>query len=190
MNERDGPSMEQYIETRLNLLTEAMKELDRALRERVDGLSSSIDQRFEHTDRMSLVVQEGAKRAIDKAEGAQHAHNVAANEWRNTLNDFKNTLVARGEFDRLERDFSAYRLEMSRLFAAEAGSKQAVKETKEDSKSMWALVVSVATAAFIIFSSVSNVVRAPTAPATATSEAVTALSHRLDEIISKLPAQH
>jgi len=183
----DGPSMEQYVETRLNLLTEAIKEMDRVMRERIDRLATGIDQRFQHTDKMSLVVQDGAMRAIDKAENAQQAHNVASNEWRSTLNDFKNTLISRQEFDRLERDFSAYRLEMSRLFAADAGSKQAVKETKDDSKSLWALVVSIAAAGFLIFGTLTTAQRMPTATAAATSDAVTSLTRRVDELIAKLP---
>jgi hypothetical protein len=155
----DGPSMEQYIETRLNLLTVAIEKMDAALRERIagveavrDALKVSVDERFIHTDRLNEIVQESAKRAIDKAESAQHAHNVAANEWRSTLNDFKNTLVSRAEYDRLERDFSAYRLEMSRLLAANEGSKRGAKEFRDDSKSMWALVIAVGSAviAFVI----------------------------------------
>jgi hypothetical protein len=150
----DGPSLETYLETRLNLLNARVDEQSAAIRERVDGVEEAlaayqktIDGRFTHADQLNALVQESAKRAVDKAESAQHAHNIASNEWRGTLNDFKNTLVSKAEFEQLRTDFAAYRLEQSRLNSSAAGAKEATKETRDDNKSLWAMVIAVASIA-------------------------------------------
>lgn len=154
---QDGPSLQQYVETRFNLLIEAMGKMDQALRERIDAnsrlreaLEHSVAERFTHSQQTNALIAESSKRAIDKAEGAQHAHNIASNEWRSTLNDFKNTLVGKGEFEQLRSDFAAYRLEQSRLNSLQAGAQAAQKETKEDNKALWALVISIASAAVMV----------------------------------------
>lgn len=192
----DGPDLEQYIETRLVLLNQRIEEKDLAMRERIDAVSATlvalqntIDARFGHADQMNKLIQESARRAVDKSEEQQHAVNVAGNEWRATLNDFKGSSATKTELDQFRNDFAAYRLEQQAINSQLAGEKHGIKESKDDSKSMWALVVSVATSAFIILSSVTSITRQPTPTATATSEAVTVLTHRLDELVAKLPPQ-
>jgi len=150
----DGPSLEQYIETRLNLLNEVIVKVEASFDRRFGAMEEAntlvakgVDERFAHHQQLSQTLQQSAQLAIDKAERAQSAHNVAANEWRGTLNDFKSTLVSRAEFDRLSSDFAAYKLEAARLFSAAAGEKTGSRETKDDSKSMLAIVIAVATAA-------------------------------------------
>jgi hypothetical protein len=117
-----------------------------AMSDAIAKLEKNMNERFVHSTEMFSLAQEGAKRAVDKAEGAQHAHNVAANEWRSTLNDFKTTLVGRSEFDRFYSEFSAYRLEQSRQMSLSAGVKQEKAENREDWKSIVALIVAIASA--------------------------------------------
>ncbi len=152
MTERanDGPSLQQYVETRFNLLDVSVTKLEHSLAERFAAIEQAralalrfVEERFRHHEQLSTQAQENAKRAVDKAEAAQSAHNTAANEWRGTLNDFKATLVSREEFQRLDRDFSAYRLEVSRLIASQTGASSAVRETKDDSSRWIGLVVGV-----------------------------------------------
>lgn len=160
----DGPSTMEYFETRFTILSDAMIQRDEAIVERISAagdlremrddavaarfveLGKELDRRFQDAEKVQTLIQQAAARAIDKSEQAQHNHNVASNEWRNTLNDFKNSAVSRVEFDRMEKDFSAYRLEASRLFSIEAGSRQGAREIKDDGKAFWALVVAVASA--------------------------------------------
>lgn len=141
----------------MNLLNERIDEKDAAMRERIDAVEASLTAyqatmagRFEHAAQVNALVQDSAKRAIDKAESSQAAHNIAANEWRGTLNDFKGTLVSKTEFDQLRSDFAAYRLEQSRLNSLSAGAKEGAKETRDDSKSLWAMVIAVGSAAVTI----------------------------------------
>ena len=109
-----------------------------------------VDERLAHTERLFEITQENAKRAVDKAEAAQHAHNVAANEWRGTLNDFKTTLVGRAEYDQLRNDFAAYRLEAARLFAATAGEKAGTKGADESGKWWITTVIAVGSAVAVL----------------------------------------
>jgi hypothetical protein len=122
-----------------------------AMAESIEKLERNMDARFSHTEQMFELAQDSAKRAVDKAELAQGAHNVASNEWRATLNDFKVTLVGRAEFDRFYAEFSAYRLEQSRQMSLSAGAKQERTESKEDWKSLLALIIAIgaAVAAFL-----------------------------------------
>jgi hypothetical protein len=149
----DGPSTLTYLETRLNLLTVSMDKMETVMDRRFAAVEAStalaakgVDERFKHQEQLTTLGQETAKRAVDKAEAAQSAHNVAANEWRGTLNDFKSTLIGRPEFDKLSADFTAYRLEVARLLSVMAGEKAGTKDTRDDSRSTWALVIAVATA--------------------------------------------
>lgn len=129
---KDGPSLEQYIETRFNLLTTA-----------VDKMEAGLLVRIEHLHQLANQTQEASKRAIDKAEAAQAAHNIASNEWRGTLNDFKSTLVSKAEFDRFYQEFSAYRLETSRTSSLFQGEKSGVKESKDSNLAVIGLIVAI-----------------------------------------------
>lgn len=153
----NGPSTREYIEVRLNLLTVAIDKLEGAFEQRVTGMEKfrdaallNVEHRFKHLEQNITTGQETAKRAVDKAESAQSAHNVASNEWRGTLNDFKTTLIGRPEFDKLSADFTAYRLEVARLLSAQAGEKAGTKDVREDSRAMWALVIAAAVGALEI----------------------------------------
>lgn len=143
----DGPSMEQYVETRLNLLTVYIDRMEHTLLDRIEALDraslaryAGVRQEVEHARELLQLAQDNSKRAVDKSEATQAAHNVAANEWRGTLNDFKSTLINRSEFERLSNEFSAYRLEVSRLLAASSGEKSATREGKETSLTQLSLV--------------------------------------------------
>ena len=131
--EKDGPSMLHYVEQRFAGIDATQAQTSKA-----------IEAQFSRLEQLFTLGQDNAKRAVDKAEATQAAHNLAANEWRSTLNDFKSTLVNRSEFDRFYSEFSAYRLEQSRQQSLSAGAKQEKMEAKEDWKSILALVVAVA----------------------------------------------
>ena len=137
---QDGPSTLTYLETRLNLLTETIDKLEKHIdqrfnadRELRESFIKGYDEKFAHLEQMFVTGQDTAKRAVDKAEAAQNAHNIASNEWRGTLNDFKSTLIGRPEFERFYGEFSAYRLESARIASMTQGEKSGVRETKETS---------------------------------------------------------
>lgn len=146
----DGPTLETYVETRFNLLTVDVNKLEAAMEQRFksesemqQALIKGYDQRFAHLEQVFHTGQETAKRAVDKAEAAQSAHNVAANEWRGTLNDFKSTLVGRPEFDRFYAEFSAFRLETSRIASISQGEKSGTKDSKESHLALIALAIAI-----------------------------------------------
>jgi len=150
----EGPTPLQYLETRLNLLTVTIEKLEKnvdahfvADRERQQAYIKGYDERFQHLEQMFLTGQETAKRAVDKAEAAQNAHNLASNEWRGTLNDFKSTLIGRPEFERFYSEFSAYRLESARINSMTQGEKTGTKETKETNIGTLTLIIAVVSVA-------------------------------------------
>jgi len=88
------------------------------------------------------------QRAADKAQEVQAAHNIAANEWRATLNDFKAGVVNRVEFERLQGEFSAYKLEVARILAATAGEKTGSRDVGDTSK--WLITTVIALVALAV----------------------------------------
>lgn len=132
----NGPSMEQYIETRFNLLNVAIdKEAGRVgdnLEARHVFTLKAIDdarlvsekcftmmlEKFKHHEQITLLLKEANQQSRDKAEEAQAAINYAANEWRNAMNDYRRDTITRVEHERLEKDFAAYKLEIAQTIAA------------------------------------------------------------------------
>lgn len=138
---QDGPTLHQYTETRFNLLDVALTKFEVNVDRRFNAIeisgalvAQSLNERFKHVEQLNDLGIESAKRAVDKAEDQQKAINVAQNEWRGTLNDFKSTLISRAEFDRLASDFAAYKLEAARLFSAAAGEKAGNRETQHEAR--------------------------------------------------------
>lgn len=127
-----------------------LDDLGRLTEQKFTDNAFAYAEKFKHMEQMFVIGQTEAKRAVDKAEAAQNAHNVASNEWRGTLNDFKATLVGRPEFDRFYAEFSAFRLEQSRVASGAAGQKAGQREYREDNKSFIAIVISVAAVAVMI----------------------------------------
>lgn len=128
-----GIPFSQYVETRFNLLLVASDKLEVSVDRRFGEVEAStvlaangVDIRFKHLEQIVGLGQESAKRAVDKAEAAQAAHNVASNEWRNTLNDFKTSLVGRAEFDKLYQEFASNKLEVSKIIAAQSAKSTVV----------------------------------------------------------------
>ena len=139
-------------------LKEAIDSLAHTTSERFDAVErtslarlSGIEERFKHMEAMFKLGQEAAQTAVNKAEAAQHAHNVSANEWRGTLNDFKSTLIGRPEFERFYAEFAAYRLANATVAGAQQGQQQASREIKDDWKAYigWAVAVIVAALAYL-----------------------------------------
>ncbi len=100
-----------------------------------------VNERFKHLEQLFTLGQESAKRAVDKAEIAQTAHNVAQNEWRQTLTDFRQNVPSRQEFERLLNDLNSYKLEVSRILAAMAATKEAGRAGTDDIKTWIAIAI-------------------------------------------------
>jgi len=67
--------------------------------------------------------------------------------------------VARPEFDKQSADLAAVRLDMEKKFSAQTGEKSGARETKDDSKAMWAMVISVGTFVIMLLVEISKVVK-------------------------------
>lgn len=102
-----------------------------------------VDERFKHLEQLFTLSQDNAKRAVDKAEVAQAAHNVAQNEWRQTLTDFRQNVPSRNEYDRLSAEVAAYKLEITTSLTRLVASRETSKEGRDDSKSWIAIAVAV-----------------------------------------------
>lgn len=154
----DGPSLEQYIETRFNLLTVAIEKQEGALRERINAVEAAsvsrknhLQDEIEHTKHMLQTAQESLKLQSERAEKTQHDINIASNEWRSTLNDFRGSVATSAELDRLYAEHGAYKLENEKRMAASAGERIAKGESKEDWKGYAALIIAVLAAALAYF---------------------------------------
>jgi len=157
----DGPSLEQYVETRFNLLIvdqgkmeQSLRESIKALREAREGRDKYVEAKFDHQEEITRLIKEAADAATTKAEQAQHAHNVASNEWRQTVQDFKDATTTRTEFDRLAADFAAYKLEIAQTVAArqlrETGRQEGTQENRRESRASAGMIISIAVAAATI----------------------------------------
>jgi len=83
---RDGPSLETYLETRLNLLDQRLRD-DRAA---LDLMLAERDQRYEERYRAS-------EQALVKVATSMDARFQSVNEFRSTLADQARDLMPRAE---------------------------------------------------------------------------------------------
>jgi hypothetical protein len=135
--EPNGPSLRQYVETRLTLLSDRLNEKVLALYDRIEdqedrrtALEKSIALQLVHIGEVFKLIQGAAERATDKAEAAQHAVNMAQNEWRATINDFKRDTVDVKAFEKLSEDFRAYKLEVAKSLSSQSGSHQGITDSQ------------------------------------------------------------
>ena len=84
---RDGPSLQDYVETRLNLLTEQIKNMGNRFDEQLREADVHYEQRF----RAQI-------EATSKADTASERRFESVNEFRKTLTDQTLTFVTRNEY--------------------------------------------------------------------------------------------
>jgi len=99
----DGPSLEQYVETRFNLLLKRIKEAQRAVEKRNKAERKALDFRFAALKEANLTALAAADRAVSKAELATEKRFESVNEFRGTLDQQQRTLIPRSEVDVLVR---------------------------------------------------------------------------------------
>lgn len=114
----DGPSLETYLETRLNLITVAIAEqlaaADRLYHQRFEAQAATVHAAFEahqHAISLALAAAKDAvaaalaasDRAVQKAEIAAEKRFEGVNEFRAALADQQRTLMPRAEVDILMR---------------------------------------------------------------------------------------
>lgn len=148
----------EYLEVRLNLLTVLIDKLEASLRERIDAVEKfgnvdtiSLRSEIAHTKQMLQTAQDNLKLQSERSEKTQHDINVASNEWRSTLNDFRGSVATKEELNRLYAEHGAYKLENEKRTAAAIGERAAKVESKEDWKSVAALAIAIAAAALAYF---------------------------------------
>lgn len=107
-----------------------------------------IDQRFIASDKVTVLLKESSERAVGAAKIVQTAHDAATNEWQKTFRDVRDNTATRAEFERLEKDFNAYKLEMARTIEAKqtnaAGAERGAQEQKTESRAGTATIVAIA----------------------------------------------
>lgn len=174
-------SLKDYLETRLNLLTEKMKEAEVLQHEALNALAESAraaalaadlryQQRFEaQSDALTAALQAAkeavqaaqaaADRAVAKAEAAADKRFEALNELRQMLNDIVGTMLTRNEakqqFDAVTEKIGAAEAHIARVESrldTQQGAEAGGRQTKLDTKSLVALVISILMAAVAIIS--------------------------------------
>jgi hypothetical protein len=102
MDER-GPSLKEYLETRLNLLTvsvhERLAEMDLRYQQRFDAQESAMKTAFNAAKEAVNAALSASDRAVSKAELAAEKRFEGVNEFRETLGDQQRTLMPRSEVD-------------------------------------------------------------------------------------------
>ena len=108
----DGPSLEQYVETRLNLLTASMHDAlaaaDKRYEQRFEasqkaldlgfaGQKAAVDAAFAAQKEAINAALAAADRAVLKAELATEKRFESVNEFRGTLDNQQRTLIPRSE---------------------------------------------------------------------------------------------
>jgi len=147
-----GVDLHDWAKERFALLKESADKFEKVVNDAIATesefrltLEKSLLSKFDDSDKLYDVIREMSDRASDKAEKAQAAINVAQNEWRTTFQEYTKLTVLRPEFDKQSGDLAAVRLDMEKKFSAQTGEKFGARETKDDSKAMWAMVISVGT---------------------------------------------
>lgn len=118
----DGPSLETYLETRLNLLTRSLDEkleaMDLRYQQRFEAQSKALEAAFQSQQQAMQAALAAAKeavsaalaaadRAVQKAETASDKRFEGVNEFRATLADQQRTLMPRAEVDIIVRGLTA-----------------------------------------------------------------------------------
>jgi len=118
----NGPSLETYLETRLNLLTKSLEDkLDAAdlrYQQRFEAQSKALEAAFQSQQQAMQTALAAAKeavvaalaaadRAVQKAETAAEKRFEGVNEFRSALADQQRTLMPRAEVDIIVRGLTA-----------------------------------------------------------------------------------
>ena len=165
-NKHTGPDLYDWAKERFALQKEAADKAEKSINDALETerefrltLEKSLLGKFSDSDKLYDVIREMSDRASDKAEKAQAAINIAQNEWRTTFQEYTKLTVLRPEFDKQAGDLAAVRLDMEKKFSAQTGEKSGARETKDDSKAMWAMVISVGTFVIMLLVEISKVVK-------------------------------
>ena len=175
----DDLSMKTYIETRLNLLTEKMKEAEALQKEALTALADATkaaaqaadlryQQRFEaQSDALTAALQAAkeavqaaqaaADRAVAKAEAAADKRFEALNELRQMLNDMVATMLTRNEakqqFDAMAEKLGATEAHISRVESrldTMQGADSGGRQSKIDTRAVVALGITALIAAMAL----------------------------------------
>ena len=138
----EGPSLEQYLETRLNLLGETLKTAQAAMdlryQQRFDAQSDALAAAFQSQQqamKTAFDVAEkavnaalaAADRAVSKAERAADKRFEGVNEFRATLADQQRTLIPRSEVDVIVRSINEKLARLETINTARQGESTGVR---------------------------------------------------------------
>ena len=125
----------------------------------VDTLRDHFLLLLSEADRRNEQRFQSTQEAIAKAERATELRFESVNEFRQTLTDQASSFMTRAAFDESQKAANAYRDTLNSRFevintrlTTRDGEKTGSKETRDDSKSMIALVIAVGTALITVAS--------------------------------------
>ena len=138
---QDGPPLEQYLETRFDLLTTSLQDkLDAAdlrYQQRFEAQSKALEAAFQSQQQAMqtalaaakeavVAAMEAANRAVQKAEMAADKRFEGVNEFRATLADQQRTLMPRSEVDVLFRAMNDRLTALKEIVDARASERRGV----------------------------------------------------------------
>lgn len=150
-----GPSLEKYVEIRLNLLIESINDTNKAsdlrYQERFVAQTKALDAAFLSQQQAVQAALAAADRAVAKAETAADKRFEALNELRQMLNDMVATLLTRNEatakFDSIgekmatrDERLSAIELRLNSLAAGGDGGRGAKADMRANLAALVGLV--------------------------------------------------
>lgn len=168
----DGPSLQQYVETRFNLLTESLKDLaaaqssalgsaiealkaahtaaDIRYQQRFDAQKEALMAALEATKEAAEAAQTAASAAVAKAEAAGDKRYESLNELRQVVNDVVGTMLPKAEaasrFEGIAEKFDAVNKTISMLenrFNLREGETSGNRRTRDDTKSYLSIIITV-----------------------------------------------
>ncbi len=141
-----------YVE--LKSLRLLIDERDQRYTERANAAGLALKDALAAQEKLSVVVNESARMAIDKAEAAQRAYNERSNEFRGQLDDQAKTLMPRAEYvaehTRLIERVEDVKRELEAYKTAQAAEIRSLRESRAGYGGVWQAVVAAALVAGLI----------------------------------------
>ena len=134
ISDNQNPTLKEYLETRLNLLTESIKSSEERFQERFKEVDLRYEQRFE-----------SQQMAISKSETATERRLEGVNEFRKTLSDQTASLMTRAEAMALFSGLTEKMGVLVKVIDRGEGQKEGSRERLRDTSSALGVWIAIAT---------------------------------------------
>jgi hypothetical protein len=127
----NGPSLSTYLETRLNLMNEQIKEAlaesDKRYEQRWAASQKALESALIAQKESITTAMAAADRAVTKAELATEKRFESVNEFRGTLDNQQRTLIPRSEVDVMVKGLNDKIGQLTKQFDQMQAERQGVK---------------------------------------------------------------